>query len=108
VEIERMDPPADSGMLIPWLILAVLVVAGLVAWYRQRVVRRSFWCATEGRDVEVRFRRSCVLSCSAFEGPATVACARRCMNRAFRVQWPPALPVLTRPSSGGRAGTMTS
>lgn len=104
VEIERVDPPADSGMLIAWLILAVLVVTGFVAWYRQRVVRRSFWCATAGRDVEVRFRRSCVLSCAAFEEPAAIACARRCMDRTFRAQWPPALPVLMRPSSGGRAG----
>jgi hypothetical protein len=104
VEIERVDPPADSGMLIAWLILAVLVVAGFVAWYRKRVVRRSFWCATAGRGVEVCFRRSGVLSCSAFEESAAIACARRCMDRGFRAQWPPALPVLMRPSSRGRAG----
>ena len=104
VEIERVDPPADSGMLIAWLILAVLVGAGFVVWYRTRVVRRSFSCATAGRDVEVRFRRSEVLSCSAFEEPAAIACARRCTDRGFRAQGPLALPVLMRSSSGGRGG----
>jgi hypothetical protein len=102
VEIERVDSPMDSGMLTAWLILAVMALAGFIAWYRQRVVRRSFWCATAGRDVEVRFRRACVLSCSAFETPTAVACARRCLDRGFRAQWPPALPVIVRPPAAER------
>jgi hypothetical protein len=40
------------------------------------------------------FRRGRALSCSAFEDPAAIACGRRCLDRSFRVQWPPALPVL--------------
>jgi hypothetical protein len=64
---------------------------------RQRSWRRSFWCATVGRDTEVRFRFGCVVSCSAFEDPTSIACGRRCLDRSFRVQWPPALPVLPRP-----------
>src|SRR6266508_3904641 len=38
VEIERVDSPMDSGMLTAWLILAVMALAGFIAWYRQRVV----------------------------------------------------------------------
>jgi hypothetical protein len=102
VEIERVDSPMDSGMLTAWLILAVIALAGFIAWYRQRVVRRSFWCATAGRDVEVRFRRVGVLSCSAFETPTAVACARRCLDRGFRAQWPRALPVIVRPPGAER------
>jgi hypothetical protein len=102
VEIERVDPGMDSGMLTAWLILAVIALAALIAWYRQRVVRRSFWCATAGRDVEVRFRRACVLTCSAFEDPTAVACARRCLDRGFRAQWPRALPVIVRPPATER------
>jgi hypothetical protein len=96
IEIERVDPPADGGLLTPWLVLAVILLAA-VMWYRTRVVRRSFWCATVGRDVEVRFRRGGVQSCSVFEDPTAIACARRCLDRSFRVQWPPAIPVLARP-----------
>jgi hypothetical protein len=107
IEIERGDAPTDSGMLTAWLILAVIALAvialaGLIAWYRQRVVRRSFWCATAGRDVEVRFRRACVLSCSVFEEPTAAACARRCLDGGFRAQWPPALPVIVRRLASGR------
>jgi hypothetical protein len=72
-----------------------LIVAAL--WHRQRVSRQSFWCATVGRDIEVLFRFGRVLSCSAFEDPTAIVCARRCLVRSFRVQWTPALPVGTRP-----------
>jgi len=97
VEIDRMDPTSYSGQATA---LVILIVVGLViaaAWYRQRSWRRSFWCATVGREVEVRFRLGCTVSCSAFEDHTTIACARRCLDRSFRVQWPPALPVLGRP-----------
>ena len=92
LEIEPVDPTAYSGQLTASVIL--IVVAAVVAFllYRQRSWRRSFWCATIERDVEVRFRLGCVMSCSAFENPAAIDCARRCRDRSFRVQWPPALP----------------
>ena len=99
IEIEPVAPPADSGILPAWIILAVLGLFALVAtaaWYRQRVARHSFWCATARRDVEARFRRGYILSCSAFEDPTAIACARRCLDRTVRAQWAVALPVLAR------------
>lgn len=97
LDVERVEPPADTQRLIAWLIIAAVVLTAMVMWYRQRVVRDSFWCAVVGRNVEVRRRLGCVLSCSAFENPTAIACARRCLDRSFRVQWPPALPVVTSP-----------
>jgi hypothetical protein len=85
-----------------WVILAVIVLAAVAMWYRLRVVRHSFWCAAAGRDVEMRVGRGCVQSCSAFEAPTAIACARRCLDRSFRVQWPPAIPVLARPQGTAR------
>ncbi len=102
LEIERVDPPADGGSLTAWLVLALITLAAAMMWNRQRVVRHSFWCATVGRDVEMRLRRGCVQSCSAFEDPTAIACARRCPDRSFRVQWPPAVPVLARPRGTAR------
>jgi hypothetical protein len=101
-EVEQIDPTLDAGRLTAWLILAAVALIVAALWYRQRVFRRSFWCATVGRDIEVRLRLGCVLSCSAFEDPTAIACARRCLDRSFRVQWPPALPVLTRPRGTAR------
>jgi hypothetical protein len=95
-EIEFVDPPAESGQLVAWLILTVIVLTTMVMWYRVRVVRHSFWCATAGRDVEARLGRRRVQSCSAFDDPTAIACARRCVDRSFRVQWPPEA-VVTRP-----------
>jgi hypothetical protein len=97
VETEPVQFTTDLPMLVAWLVVAVVVLAALIAWYRQRIVRRSFWCATAGRDVEIFSRRGRVLSCSSFDDPAAVACARRCQGRAFRVQWPRPLPVLGPP-----------
>lgn len=96
-DVERVEPPADAGRFVAWLVVAAVVLVAMVIWYRQRVVRHSFWCAAVGRQVEVRRRLGCVLSCSAFENPTAIACARRCLDRSFRVQWPPALPVVTLP-----------
>ena len=93
MEIEHVDPPPDGGPLTAWLVFSVILLAGAVMWYRQRVVRHSFWCATVERDVEVRLGRGCVQSCTAFEDPTASACARRCLDRSFRVQWPPAVSV---------------
>ena len=94
MEIERGAPPADGGLLAPWLALGVIVLAGAALWYRQRGVRHSFWCATAGREVEVRLGRGGVKACSAFEDPTAIACARRCLDRSFRVQWPPAVELV--------------
>jgi hypothetical protein len=52
---------------------------------------------TARREVEVRIQRGCIVSCAAFEDPTTIACARRCVDHSFRMQWPPPLPVLARP-----------
>ncbi len=97
IDVERVEPPADAGQFVAWLVVAAIVLTAMVVWYRQRVVRHSFWCAVVGREVEVRRRLGSVLSCSVFENPTAIACGRRCLDRAFRVQWPPALPVVTLP-----------
>jgi hypothetical protein len=73
-EIDQVDPAVDTGRLTAWLILAVVALAVAALWYRQRVFRHSFWCATIGRDVEVCFRLGRV------RGFTT----RRC---AFRRRW---------------------
>ena len=61
-------------------------------------VRRRFWCAWSGRDVEVEFLtrglpgfRSVVAvrRCTAFEPPEAVVCPQRCLNPAFRRLWGP-------------------
>ena len=96
IGIEQVDPGLDSGRLTAWLILALAAVVIAALWYRQRIFRRSFWCATSRRDVEVRLRLGQVLICSAFENPSAITCDRRCLDRGFRMQWPAALPVLTR------------
>jgi hypothetical protein len=102
MEIEPVDPPAAGGLFTTWPVLVLIALAAAVVWYRQHIVRHSFWCATFGRDVEVLLGRGCVQSCSAFEDPTAIACARRCLDRSFRMQWPPAVPVLTRPRGAAR------
>ena len=102
LDVENLDQPAAGGPPIGWLLLAVIVVAGLMAWYRMRLARHSFWCLTARREVEVRIRRGCMISCSAFEDPTVIACARRCVDRSFRMQWPPALPVSAQPRRASR------
>jgi len=51
LEIERVDPTAYLGQLTAWVILIVVAVVVAALWYRQRSWRRSFWCASVGRDV---------------------------------------------------------
>ena len=104
IGIEQSDPSVDSGRLTAWLILALAAVAIAVLWYRRRTFRRSFWCATSRREVEVRMRLGQVLCCSAFENPTAIACDRRCLGRGFRTQWPAALPVLMRPEPAWPSG----
>jgi nucleotide-binding universal stress UspA family protein len=68
----------------------------------RRIVRRRFWCAWGGRDVEVEFVErglpalpwaTAVRSCSAFDPPTAIECRRQCVDVAFRRQWAPALPI---------------
>jgi nucleotide-binding universal stress UspA family protein len=70
-----------------------------------RRVRRRFWCASSGRDVEVDFVERgipgfptsvAVTGCSAFEPPTAIDCQRRCADVAFRRQWEAALPLFGR------------
>jgi hypothetical protein len=85
------------------LALMVLLLALSGPWFHWRVRRRrSFWCSQAQRPVEVEFEEhgvpgirctARVLTCSAFESPEAIACARRCRWAAFRRQWEPALPV---------------
>ena len=82
--------PNEWLALLPIALLLATVALVLVA----RRPRRSFSCPVAGRDVVVEFRRGRVRSCTAFETPKAIACARRCIDAGFRRQWPPALPVL--------------
>ena len=91
-------------------LLAVLLLLLPLAIPRLFVLRRrNFWCATARERVDVEFEERglpgfrkaiAVLSCSRFESPSAIACQRRCLNAAFRRQWPPALPVGGRPIGG--------
>jgi nucleotide-binding universal stress UspA family protein len=67
----------------------------------RRVVTRRFWCAWSEREVEVEFVERGfpglrwavgVKSCTNFEPPSAIECQRRCLDPAYRRQWPPALP----------------
>jgi hypothetical protein len=79
------------------LLLVPLAIPGL------RVHRRRhFWCAWARQKAEVEFeerglpglRRSvAVVSCSCFDPPTEVGCGRRCLDSAFRRQWPSSLPI---------------
>ena len=64
--------------------------------------RRRLWCALVEREVEVEFEERglpglrwqyAVQTCTAFDPPAHVECRRRCLDVAFRRQYPPALPI---------------
>ena len=62
IEIEpAVDAAVDPGRLTAWLIVTVVALIVAALWYRQRVSRHSFCCATVGRDVEVFFRFGRVL-----------------------------------------------
>jgi hypothetical protein len=61
-------------------------------------VRRRFWCAWSGREVEVEFLArglpgfrslEAVMDCSAFEPPTAIECNRRCLDPGFRRLWQP-------------------
>jgi len=101
VELDSSAPQAtiDWLALLPAALLVAIIAVAIVA--ARRAERWSFWCAIAGRDVVAEARGGCVQSCSAFEDPTAITCARRCADAAFRRQWPPALPLLV--SSRGSA-----
>jgi hypothetical protein len=95
----------QAGSVPPeWLALApaVMVVAVVALMLLRGRRRRAFWCALVGREVVAEFRHGMVRSCTAFEDPTAVACARRCADATFRRQWPSALPVIMTPPGSGR------
>ena len=81
---------------IVWAVGFVLLALALVMCATRVVRRQAFWCPGAGRDVEVEleglgllgFRRHDVLSCSAFEHPGEITCARGCLNAEGRVKVP--------------------
>lgn len=63
---------------------------------------RRVWCASLECEVSVTFEERglpgfrspvAVESCTAFDPPSAVTCQRRCVDAAFRRQWPWALPI---------------
>jgi hypothetical protein len=88
---------------IGWEALAsLLVLVPLLVFFSRGARRRRFWCAHERREVEVEFEERglpglpCAVSvktCSVFDPPTAIGCARRCVDAQFRRQWPPALPI---------------
>jgi hypothetical protein len=84
------------------LIAALLFLAPLLVLFSSAIRRRRFYCAQNGREVEVEFeehglpgfrRAVAVRSCSMFDPPTAVECGRRCLDSGFRRQWEPPLPV---------------
>lgn len=90
---------SSAELVVRALTVAALAVIPLLIFLPRKVRRRRFWCALERREVEVQFEEAgppglgqpvAVESCSAFDPPTAVACARRCLDVAFRRQWEPA------------------
>jgi hypothetical protein len=89
--------------VLGWGVLgALLFLVPLVVIFSRATRHRRFWCAHSRREVEVQFQESglpgfrcsrSVKSCSVFDPPTEVACHRRCLDRDFRRQWEPALPI---------------
>jgi hypothetical protein len=83
------------------IVLVLMLVGARSALFGVTRRRRAFRCRLAGREVEVEFAerrifgvrsRVAVTRCTAFESPTAVACARRCVNSAFRRQWEFAIP----------------
>jgi hypothetical protein len=90
--------PGGRLTFIAWLFMPVFVMMLAMMWaeWRRAGRVRRFRCRDAGREVEVWFVGSEVRACSAFESPRAIACRRACGNAAYRRQWEPALPVLSR------------
>jgi hypothetical protein len=103
------------AQLVSLLLVALLLCSAGHAYLCGTVQRRRcFRCPLMRREVEVEFlerwflgvRRAAVPThCSAFERPAAIACARRCVDRAFRTQWAFPLSGTGRPSAVNVAST---
>jgi hypothetical protein len=106
------EPSAEAGLPGPveWLartaLIVVVALAPLVVFLPRRLRRRRCWCALQQRDVEVEVEECgprglrqavAVRACSAFDPPTAVACARRCLDLAFRRHWGPALRLTPAP-----------
>jgi len=91
------------GNLLGWWVLVwAVAVSGLLLIMLMAVRRvrrrRQFWCAEAQRAVEVEFVEEegvfglqesvAVCSCSVFQPPTDVRCARHCINREVRVSLP--------------------
>jgi hypothetical protein len=99
--------PAGRLVFIVWLFMPViLIMLAMLCGERHRAGRmRRFRCRDAGKEVEVWFVGNEVRACSAFEPPDAIACRRACRDAAYRRQWEPALPELSRrpPASGAAA-----
>jgi len=104
--VEVIVQAVVTAQIVAFILLSMLLLfsAPTFLWGTVRR-RRGFRCPLVRREVEVEFeerhvlgfRRSAgVRSCSVFELPTAIECQRRCVDGAFRRQWEPALPVLTR------------
>ena len=100
-----------ASLLLVALLLGSACHAYLCGTVRRR---RGFRCPLMRREVEVEFlerwflgvRQAAVPTrCSAFEVPTAIECRRRCLDRAFRNQWPFPLSVAGRPSAVNVAST---
>jgi hypothetical protein len=59
MELERVDPPADGGLFTTWLVLAVIVLAAAVVWYRQKrleLTQHTVRCPLEDRTASLTVR----------------------------------------------------
>ena len=104
--VEAIVQAFVTAQIVAFILLSMLLVFSAPNFLWGTVRRcRGFRCPLVRREVEVEFeerhllgfRRSAgVRSCSVFEPPTAIECQRRCVDSAFRRQWEPALPVLTR------------
>lgn len=96
---------SPTELLARALLVVLVALVPILIFLPGGVRRHRFWCALQGREVEVEFEEHGppglrqavgVKRCSAFDPPTAVACERRCLDDGVRRQWLPALPVDTR------------
>ncbi len=107
MDILTPDVADTQGRLafLVWLFMPFVLMALAILWgERRRAGRvRRFRCRDADREVEVLFVGNEVRACSAFEPAHAVTCGKACRNAAYRRQWEPALPVLSRRRKLGAA-----